>query len=91
MQKKVFYIRQLQVEVELLASKETDPAVRTELNRLAEMIRYSDPMSHEQLAGLEEKISAKVAELKTAANRPELITELISLLEERNLKCKILK
>ena len=90
-QKKVFYIRELQVDIELLADNESDAAVKTALAQLAERIRYSDPMSSEQLANLENKISSKVAELKTTSSKLEIITELNSLLDERNKKCKILK
>ena len=90
-QKKVFYIRELQADIELLADNESDAAVKTALTHLAEKIRFSDPMSSEQLADLENKISAKVLELKTAPNKVEIITELNSLFDERNKKCKILK
>ena len=90
-QKKVFYIRELQADIELLADNETNADVKTALTQLTEKIRFSDPMSSEQLADLENKISAKVLELKTAPNKVEIITELNSLLDERNKKCKILK
>lgn len=90
-QKKVFYIRELQVDIGLLADNESDAAVKTALAQLAERIRYSDPMSSEQLADLENKISSKVAELKATSNKLEIITELNSLFDERNKKCKILK
>ena len=90
-QNKVFYVRELQADIELLADNESDAAVKTALTHLAEKIRFSDPMSSEQLADLENKISTKVAELKNAASKMEIITELNSLLDERNKKCKILK
>lgn len=90
-QKKVFYIRELQVDVELIAAAETDADAKAALTQLAEKIRFSDPMSNEQLADLENKISIKVMELKTATNQVEIITEIISLLNERNKKCRILK
>ena len=90
-QKKVFYIRELQADIELLADSETNADVKTALTQLAEKIRFSDPMSNEQLADLENKISTKVLKLKTAANKVEIITELTALLDERNKKCKILK
>ena len=89
--KKVFYIRELQADIELLADNESDVTVKTALTQLAEKIRFSDPMSNEQLADLENKISTKVAELKTASSKLEIMTELNSLLDERNKKCKILK
>ena len=90
-QKKVFYIRELQADVELIADAETDTETKTALTQLAEKIRFSDPMSNERLADLENKISTKVLELKTAANKVENIAELTSLLDERNKKCKLLK
>lgn len=90
-QKKIFYIRELQVDVELIAAAETDTDTKAALTQLAEKIRFSDPMSNEQLTDLENKISTKVAKLKTASNKLEIITELNSLLDERNKKCKILK
>lgn len=90
-QNKVFYVREMQADIELLADNESDAAVKTALTHLAEKNRFSDPMSNEQLADLENKISIKAAELKTASSKLEIITELNSLLDERNKKCKILK
>ncbi len=90
-QKKIFYIRELQANVELLVDNEKNVEIKTALMRLLEKIRYSDPMSSEQLKDLEGRISAKVAEMKTATNITEIIAELNSLLDERNKKCKILK
>lgn len=90
-QNKVFYVREMQADIELLADNESDAAVKTALTHLAEKIRFSDPMSNEQLADLENKISIKAAELKTASSKLEIITELNSLMDERNKKCKILK
>ena len=89
--KKVFYIKSLQVDVELLAEEESDAETKKALQQLAEKIRFSDPMSDEQLADLEEKIANKVEALKTAPSKTQLISELNSLLTERNKKCKILK
>ena len=90
-QNKVFYVREMQADIELLADNESDAAVKTALTHLAEKIRFSDPMSNEQLADLENKIFIKAAELKTASSKLKIITELNSLLDERNKKCKILK
>lgn len=90
-QKKVFYIRELQADIELLADNETNADVKKALTQLAEKIRFSDPMNNEQLADLEDKISTKIEELKTTSSQLEIITELNSPLDERNKKCKILK
>lgn len=88
---KVFYIRELQADVGLMADGETDADVKTSLMQLAEKIRFSDPMSNEKLAELENQISAKVAELKMAANKKTTIAEIQMLLDERNKKCKMKK
>ena len=53
-EKKVFYIKSLQVDVEMLASAERDADTKAALTKLAEKIRFSDPMSNEILADLEE-------------------------------------
>ena len=90
-EKKVFYIKSLQVDIELLASDETDAVTKAALTKLAEKIRFSDPMSSEVLAELEAEITAKVKELKTAENKAEIIKVLDSLITERNKKAKLLK
>ena len=59
--------------------------------QLAEKIRYSDPMSDEQLADIEDRIAVKIAELKSSADKVKIINELNSLLDERNRKIKISK
>ena len=54
-------------------------------------MRFSDPMSNEKLAVLEDKISLAVENLKSSDNKMKIIEELNLLLDERNRKCKILK
>ncbi len=90
-EKKVFYIKSLQVDIEMLASAERDADTKAALTKLAEKIRFSDPMSNDVLANLEAEISAKVKELKTAENKAEIIIVLDSLITERNKKVKIMK
>lgn len=88
---KAFYIKQLQADVELLASAETDTTTKSALMQLAEKIRYSDPISDGQLADIEDRITEKIAELKSSTDKVEIINELNSLLDERNRKIIILK
>lgn len=90
-EKKVFYIKSLQADVEMLANSETDADTKAALTKLAEKIRFSDPMSSDALAELETEITEKVKELKIAENKAEIITVLDSLITERNKKAKILK
>lgn len=85
------FIQFLQVDIEMLAESETDAETKAKLKKLAEKVRFSDPMSHEMLGELESRISAKVDVLKTTADKKALIDEIDLLLVERNKKCKILK
>ena len=90
-QKKVFYLKELQANVEIIAAEEMDEANKAALLQLAERIRFSDPMSNVQLADLEVAISNGIDSLKGATDKLTLITEITKLLNERNQKCKILK
>ena len=85
------FIQFLQTDIEMLYESETDTETKAALKKLAEMVRFSDPMSHEMLGELESRISAKVEEMKTATDKKALIEEITTLLTERNKKCKILK
>ena len=85
------FIQFLQTDIEMLAESETDTETKAELKKLAEKVRFSDPMSHEMLGELESRISAKVEEMKTATDKKGLVAEITTLLTERNKKCKILK
>ena len=85
------FIQFLQVDIEMLIETETDAETKVELKKLAERVRFSDPMSHEMLGELESRISAKVEEMKSTTDKKVLIGEVDILLTERNKKCKILK
>lgn len=89
--KKVFYIKSLQVEVELLAKNESDKTVKAELEKLTEKIRFSDPMSCSELEAIEKAITDKTNILKNTADKLAVITEIDALLDERNTKIKIYK
>ena len=90
-QEKTFFIKQLQTEIELLVDAETDIATKSALAQLAEKIRFSDPMSGEQIADIESRIATKVAELKCTTDKVKIINEINLLLDDRNRKIKISK
>ena len=90
-QPKVFFIRELQADVEMLTEQEKDSDIKSALKNLSEKIRYSDPMSNENLSELEDNICSKVAELKNSEDKTVIISEIDLLLTERNKKAKILK
>lgn len=85
------FVQFLQTDIEMLAESETDAETKAELKKLAEKIRFSDPMSHEMLGELESRISAKVEEMKAATDKKGLIAEVTILLTERNKKCRFIK
>ncbi len=88
---KVDFIRSIQCDVELLSNSETNTETKQELNELAEKIRFSDPMSNEQLKPIEDKIVERIIELKSSSSKTAVIGEIEALLAERNSKAKILK
>lgn len=85
------FIQFLQTDIEMLAESESDAEIKAALSKLAEKVRFSDPMSHEMLGELESRITAKVEEMKTAADKKVLVGEVEALLVERNKKCKTLR
>ena len=96
--KKVFYIRDLKTDIESTLSYVSDPALKKQLEKLAEAIRFSDPMSHASLAEIESELSSVVRSIaldaRTEAGADEIaakVKKANSLLEYRNEKCKILK
>ena len=88
---RTFYIKQLQTDIESLANTETNAETKTALKQLAEKIRFSDPMRDAQIADIENRITAKISETKSATDKSRIIAELNLLLDERNRKTKILK
>lgn len=91
------FIKFLGVEVETIITKTNVPALKDELNKFAEQVRYSDPVSNELLADLERKIALQVSDVKNciilndisgALQHCEIASQ---LLIERNNKCKVLK
>ncbi len=94
---KVFYIKSIQAGLETLVVKTDNALIKQELKSLISAVKYSDPMSHESLCPLEEKIKEQVAELCEAVEIKEdgtaksLISEISKLIIERNQKCKVLK
>ena len=85
------FIQLLLVDVEMLYESEENADSKAALKKLAEDIRFSDPMSNELLGELESRICAKVDELKITEDKLALISEIVLLIKERNKKCKILK
>ncbi|MCD7812333.1 MAG: hypothetical protein LUG91_10935 [Ruminococcus sp.] len=85
------FIKDLQIEVELLAEKESDKETKEKLFLLAKKIRLSDPMSDESLSTLEEEIFAIVENFCNSTDKNETISEVERLLLRRNKQVMDLK
>ena len=85
------FIKDLQIEVEMLAETETDAEIKQKLTELAKKIRLSDPMSDPSLSELEEELSDKVATIESSSDRAVAIKNAETLLLKRNKKVKSLK
>ena len=91
------FIKLLQVDVEMIAEKTTDPNVKEAFLKLAEQVRYSDPMSNENLFELERQIKLQVSNADSCITLNDIDGALqcgnraALLLTERNKKCKVLK
>ena len=94
---KVYFIKSIAVDIEGLVNKVQDAELKKKLEKLSETARYSDPMSHQSLSGLESQISIKVEALKASINEGKLETvendckAIEDMFNERNEKCKIFK
>lgn len=90
------FIRSLTVDAEILLSKAA-PEIKDKVKEVFEAVRYSDPMSREELKIVEAQITLKFSEFSSAVSDGNFekvqstAQELLSLLSERNKKCKILK
>lgn len=96
-QKKILYIGLLETDVKSAIPYASSEEMQTKLKKLAEKIRFSDPMSHESLASCEQEIEVAVryivATLRAdgSADVSKKISEVEALIEYRNERCKILK
>lgn len=89
-------ICELVEEIALIKSRNQNFHVSKRLDTLEQIVRYSDPMSSNQLKFLENQILIKISELKQTINGEteetiKIIDEIILLCEERNRKCLLMK
>lgn len=88
--KNVFTIRTMVTDVECLAEAVENSHLKTKLNRLAEDIRYSDPMSNNLVTEVELKIKEVIADLEVLISNQDYtgteakISEAQLLISKRN-------
>lgn len=91
------FVRTLRVEVELLEKQVLTQAISSEVKRVSEAVRYSDPRSSQALEELEGRLYvafsafSEAAKAKDEALCKEKAEVFLRLLEERNSKCRLLK
>lgn len=92
-----FFIKSLTVDAESLIARAKNETIKTECKKVYEAVRYSDPMSREELSSVEHEITIKFSRLTDAVsandegNVGELANEIVILLGDRNKKCRVLK
>ncbi len=94
---KVMYIRFLKTDVDDCIAKAKSETLREKLSKFSDAVRFSDPMSHPSLAGIEAEISVTVAEIaaKVGGDAEDealaLVEKAQQSLESRNRRCLMLK
>ena len=77
--------------------KETSAAIKDEIRRVYEAVRYSDSMSNDALNGIESQITLRMSELVESVEKGDInlvsknAKEIIVLVNDRNRKGKLLK
>lgn len=65
-------LKSIVVDVEMLASSCTDPELKQALNRLADTVKYSDPMSTAAIELVEQRIMRKIVELRVSIDNNQI-------------------
>lgn len=94
---KVVQLKSTKVDIDILVASCLDPDLKAKLKRLSETIKYSDPMTTDAIADVEQRIQQKVSELRIYCENSEveeakktcLTLELLYI--ERNKKLMVSK
>lgn len=92
-----FFIKSLTIDAQSLANSAKTDEMKTLANNVYETVRYSDPMSNPQLETIENEIEAKFSQFSSAVKSDNVslakstVDELVTLIKDRNNKCKLLK
>ena len=95
---RTFFVKALRADLAVQKSRVSDAEVTAALDKLAEKLKYADPTSSDLLAKIEDQISDTMEQLKAEiaeGGDKKQILQLIHLLDlridERNIKCRLLK
>ena len=90
-------LKSVLVDIEMLMDGCTDPELKASLRKLSETVKYSDPISNEAVADVEQRIMRKISELRIniddnqIADAKQSCADLERLYVERNKKLAISK
>lgn len=90
-------LKSILVDVEMLASSCSDPELKQALNKLADTVKYSDPMSTAAIELVEQRIMRKISELRVSMENNQIpdalqaCKDLELLYIERNKKLALSK
>jgi len=89
------FMHEFRAELQSLALRASDPALKAKLAQISEAARYSDPVSAAGLAELEAEMGRQLALLRQAVvaggTDAGIAEELLHMLNERNQKSRALK
>jgi hypothetical protein len=93
------FLRKLRIETAALPSHAKDDALRSRLEKLAEAVRFSDPISSAATAAAEAQIATSIAALKTLLVAPATpatdanteLDKIVTQLADRNARAKLSK
>ena len=91
------FIKALIVDAESLIARAKSETIKSECKKVYEAIRYSDPMSHTELATIESEIAHQFSLFVDAVKADDAekvldnATEICLLINDRNKQCKLLK
>lgn len=92
-----FFIKSLTVDADSLMARASSDEMKAETKKVYEAIRYSDPMSNDALASIENQIQNEFNAFADAVKNNDIdlakssANELAVLIHDRNKKCKLLK
>ena len=91
------FILDLRIDSATFARKYTEEIIRDVLLEFVELVKYSDPVSSDELIDIEDEIGKRYIEIKELVinsrflEAKDKLKVLISIMEERNQRCKLLK
>lgn len=92
-----FFIKSLTVDADSLMARSKSDEMKAETKKVYEAIKYSDPMSNDALASIENQIQNEFNTFADAVKSNDIdlakfsANELVILINDRNKKCKLLK